>query len=118
MRRRPRIRLSIVLGLQGMVRGQRGSRLNREDNILCALRSALLIDVFQDMFINVFLGYGDKLVPTIPVSTTPVPTIPMPTTSVPTVPLCQEGVQATSGSSFPMACQVLFVSASVALSWS
>jgi len=102
--------------LKGMVRGQRGSRLNREDNILCALRSALLIDVFQDMFINPFLGYGDKLVPTIPVPT--VPTTPVPTTPVPTLPLCQDGVQATSGSSFPRACQVLLVSASVALSWS
>ena len=44
--------------LKGTVRGQPGSKINREDNTLCNFRAALLVDFFQNLsVINTFLNY-------------------------------------------------------------
>jgi hypothetical protein len=42
---------------KGTVRGQDGSKINREDNTLCNYRAALLVDVKQDLNVNTFMNY-------------------------------------------------------------
>ena len=42
---------------KGTVRGQRGSSINREDNVLCNFRAALLVDFFQNLSVNTFLNH-------------------------------------------------------------
>jgi hypothetical protein len=42
---------------KGTVRGQPGSKINREDNTLCNFRAALLVDFFQNLSVNTFLNH-------------------------------------------------------------
>jgi hypothetical protein len=49
---------------KGTVCGTHASSINREDNVLCNFRYALLVDFFQDLEVNPFVSYLNNMTST------------------------------------------------------